>query len=227
VSNASLKMGSLKKTVLTIILIGALLICVPIILYFEHFGDNGYALNVAEWGQFGDFIGGTINPIIGIVNLGILIAISIYVAKFDHNRDLNGYRHKIYIELCTKFDETQANVNGLMELMDYLEIYCFNNQFLFSKRSNEIFNLVVKDLIDKLVAIEEEYEDGLKNGTIQIREIPMYLGRALETLLKSYAPTETEEDKATREFSASKKRILGFIQAVMIEKDIEQFAKNN
>lgn len=219
-------MKGLKNAAIILLIIGLVLCLVPIIFYISKFNGRPLSEDPGGWGTFGDYISGTINPIIGLVNLGLLIAISIYVAKFDSNRQFNEYRYRIYVDLCSKFDETKDTADGLEELKEFMKIYSFNNQFLFPKQSNEIFNEVVQGLIltiDKLIPIKEQYEDDVQSGKIRTVPIPRSLGRELETALKDWPKTETEESTALKNFSASKKRILGFIQTVMIDGDIYKF----
>jgi hypothetical protein len=192
------------------------------------FSGQQIVTDISIWGVFGDFFGGTINSIVGIINLALLAAISIYVAKFDSHRQFNEYRYKIYVDLCTKFDETKDTADGLEELKEFTKIFSFNNQFLFPKQSNEIFNSVVEGLIltiDKLIPIKEKYEEDVNSGIIKNIPIPRSLGRELETAFKYWPETETEESLALKDFSTSKKRILGFIQSVMIEGNINKYRK--
>jgi hypothetical protein len=219
-------MRGLKTTAIVIIIIGGLISIVPIIFYFVQFGDKNLATDSSVWGVFGDFVGGTINPVIGLVNLALLIAISIYVAKFDSHRQFNEYRYQAYVELCNKFDKTADTVDGLEELKEFMEIYFFNNQFLFPGQSNEIFNNTVKELTQTLVIlipIKVQFEEDVDAGKITTVPILRKLGRELETALKDWPKVETEESKALVAFSAAKKKILGFIQAVMIEGNIQKY----
>ena len=219
-------MKGLKKTAIIIITIGGLLSIIPFIFYFFQFAGENIASDTSVWGVFGDFIGGTINPIIGLANLALLIAISIYVAKFDSHRQFNEYRYQAYIELCKEFDKTENTSDGLDELKEYIKIFSFNNQFLFPSQSNEIFNKVIDKLvqsIDKLIPIKEQFEDDVHSGKIQVFQNTRRLGRELEAGFKDWPKTETEETLALKAFSASKKQVLGFIQAVMIEADLKRY----
>lgn len=219
-------MRGLKTTAIIIIAIGGALSILPLVFYLVQFGGKNLASDTNVWGLFGDFIGGTINPIVSVVNLALLIAISIYVAKFDSHRQFNEFRYQAYIELCGKFDKTDNTSDGLEELKEYIKIYSFNNQFLFPAKSNQIFNTVVEGLIqtiDTLIPIKEDYEEGVETGRINEVPISKKLGRELETALKDWPKEETDQSRALKAFSAAKKRILGFIQAVMIEGDIKQY----
>ena len=42
-------------------------------IYFLHFSKSGISNDPAAWGQFGDFTGGTINPILGFLTLIALV----------------------------------------------------------------------------------------------------------------------------------------------------------
>lgn len=47
------------------------------ISYFIRFSENGFSGDPAEWGQFGDFVGGFANPILGFLTL---ISLSLTIA---------------------------------------------------------------------------------------------------------------------------------------------------
>lgn len=42
-------------------------------IYFLHFAKNGVSTDPEQWGQFGDFVGGTANPILGFLTLIALV----------------------------------------------------------------------------------------------------------------------------------------------------------
>lgn len=42
-------------------------------IYFLHFSSNGLSNAPEQWGQFGDFVGGTVNPILGFLTLIALV----------------------------------------------------------------------------------------------------------------------------------------------------------
>lgn len=72
------------------VFVALLLISAPLILYHSHFKEQAVGSDPATWGQFGDYVGGVLNPIIGILNLGLFVYISWLVADLagDHNLQL-------------------------------------------------------------------------------------------------------------------------------------------
>jgi len=195
-----------------------LLILIPIIFYWLNFNSLDLSNNKTTWGEFGDFIGGTINPIIGIFNLILIVAITLYVSKFDSFRQFNEYRYNAYTDLCKYFDETPEKTEALEKLKTKLEIYTFNNQFLFSKNKNINFLSLMDELIESVNGIIKAIDN---NSSIPIGE-PIYiertLGIELETAFKDFPKIETPEIIALKSFSLSKKKILKFMQDVMINR---------
>ena len=75
------KMIQRTLIVLGLILLGILLI--PIIIYSINFHDHYISMDSTDWGTFGDFIGGITNPIIGIVNVLVLIYLTLKISEIE------------------------------------------------------------------------------------------------------------------------------------------------
>lgn len=61
-----------KKPILWWVLFSAVAVfTISLVLYFSHF-HNGFSDDQAVWGQFGDFMGGIVNPIVGLFTIGLL-----------------------------------------------------------------------------------------------------------------------------------------------------------
>ena len=220
-------MKVLRNIAICIIFIGLILAVIPLVVYTRQFGIYNLSNDPGVWGVFGDYIGGTINPIIGLINLALLITISIYVAKLDSHRQFNEYRYQAYIELAQKFEDSESTSVSLIKLRQDIEIYLFNNQYLFPNKSNKIFNNSIESLIqsiDTLVTIKKNFETDIESGEILDNFTPIRLGREIEFELKDLLKTDNEETRALSEFINAKKRVLGFIQAVMIEGNIKKYA---
>jgi hypothetical protein len=160
------------------------------------------------------------------VNLAVLIAISIYVAKFDSHRQFNEYRYQIYVDLCKQFDATNDTSDALANLKAYCEVFKFNNQFLFPRNSNHIFNKLMDQLIsdtESLTIVKEEFEEKVRTGEITTHTVPRSLGRQLDIAFKDWPKTENAETLAIKAFRNSKNNVIGFIQDVMIEKDLTKY----
>lgn len=63
----------LMRWIVGLIGIAVFLLLVVFGIYLRNFGKNGISANPAEWGEFGDFVGGTANPILGFLTLIALV----------------------------------------------------------------------------------------------------------------------------------------------------------
>jgi len=63
-----------------------LIYTIPNAIYYCRFHENGLSLKVDAWGQYGDFIGGSLNPILAIVNIVALIYLSFTVSDVEDKR---------------------------------------------------------------------------------------------------------------------------------------------
>ncbi|ABQ06591.1 hypothetical protein [Flavobacterium johnsoniae] len=71
-----------KENILFIIsLISLLLLLLPIMVFLYHFGGKRFSDDLALWGTFGDFIGGTLNTVISLSSLIILGLLTHIVSK--------------------------------------------------------------------------------------------------------------------------------------------------
>lgn len=62
-----------------------MLILVVVIPYLMNF-NGGVSNETQVWGAFGDYFGGILNPILAIINIGILIYLTFLINKIDTNR---------------------------------------------------------------------------------------------------------------------------------------------
>jgi len=58
-----------------------------ILFYTSKFGIFGFSSHTDSWGQFGDYFGGILNPVIAVFNLIILIRITKIVKDEDEGRE--------------------------------------------------------------------------------------------------------------------------------------------
>ena len=85
--------GQLERTKTVLIslgLIGVILTLVAYILYYSYFHDYDISNKTELWGQFGDFIGGVLNPFVGLLALiGLLWTI------YQNQRELSLSRESL------------------------------------------------------------------------------------------------------------------------------------
>lgn len=61
--------------------------------------NNFWTSRPEDWGQFGDFIGGFLGTVIGLINLVVLVYLTKYVADEDNRKALNQFRFDAYQEI--------------------------------------------------------------------------------------------------------------------------------
>lgn len=73
-----------KEILGAIILFSILLIIGTLVFYWNHFFHCQISEKPSDWGMFGDFIGGTINPLLAVINICITIWLTIIITKFSN-----------------------------------------------------------------------------------------------------------------------------------------------
>jgi uncharacterized membrane protein len=63
----------LAKTAFWILLVAAIVLGMVFSAYFINFSGHGFSSTKEDWGQFGDFVGGTANPVLAFLTLIALI----------------------------------------------------------------------------------------------------------------------------------------------------------
>lgn len=87
---ANLKQSLRKHSVAILIILFIFLllvgIAVPIYKYWENFRHAERSTDPADWGTFGDYFGGILNPFISLLTLSVTIFIAYYLKKADEKR---------------------------------------------------------------------------------------------------------------------------------------------
>lgn len=77
---------SLKELTNWTVGVGVCVISVVVGLYMYNFGDGTFSINKAEWGAFGDYVGGVVNPLTALANLAFLVYVSYQISELDKAR---------------------------------------------------------------------------------------------------------------------------------------------
>lgn len=64
-----------------------ILALIPIFFYLYKFGSFTFSEDKAEWGTFGDYVGGILNPLISILTLGVTVYIAYSINEYEMRRD--------------------------------------------------------------------------------------------------------------------------------------------
>lgn len=75
-----------KWLIAVLIVIGIISIVafiVPLYYYTQTFDSTERSTNPGDWGTFGDFLGGTINPVLSLLTLAVTIFIALVIGRID------------------------------------------------------------------------------------------------------------------------------------------------
>lgn len=184
-----------RRTLRIFIGISLGLFLIPIILYF-CFNGIGKESDVEKLGPFGDFLGGLLNPLIGLANLCFLYYITVLVKRSDKRQSkkerrtqrelvLNQYRDNLISESRTIFHQMgeavskEGDAHKLISEFEQLtsKFESLSNSYssLFYKALDEKFE-IVSDRIEMLQnfmnkAYDEELEKKEKSVTDSLEDI--------------------------------------------------------
>lgn len=78
---------------------------VPLIFYLYKFGSFTFSSDKDDWGTFGDYYGGILNPLIAFLTLGVTVFIAVTFNNYEKRRD--------------KQAQDEADVKAFLELFQY------------------------------------------------------------------------------------------------------------
>lgn len=113
-----------------------LLLSLFIGLYTWNFHEYEVSDNPEQWGQFGDYIGGTINTTVAILNFILITYITLRIAKNEENRAQNSFKDSVrplalfYFDIADDFLSIQLHNVGLGPLiLKEFSIFDAENQY--------------------------------------------------------------------------------------------------
>jgi hypothetical protein len=84
----------LHSSPIFLLLVG-MAIATPLFIYYSRFGAGNISQSPERWGQFGDYVGGVLNPIISLINLYLLYSIFNHETSENQNAiDQEKLRHQ-------------------------------------------------------------------------------------------------------------------------------------
>ncbi|WP_333662272.1 hypothetical protein [Chishuiella changwenlii] len=145
-----------KKTIIVLSIIFLAISLIPIILYIRKFSVNGTSNNPEDWALFGDYIGGSTNVILGLIN----IIITAYIAYLIGN--LDNKRYKEQKEIDKQRFEDQKKLEDLrhqqsLELQErlFLKNVEYQRYDSYNKMYLEIISLITTET--NLFSIEDRF----------------------------------------------------------------------
>lgn len=96
----------------------------PAYFYFKDFGDFPRSSNPSDWGPFGDFFGGILNPIISFLTLIVTIIIAVYISKIDkrnHDETVHNTVKPLFTISSDEFFSSDISTIGLTVNEDFYD----------------------------------------------------------------------------------------------------------
>ena len=170
-----------------ILLSGVLLISLfgiyfSIKFYWHQFSGYSFSDEPEIWGVFGDYMGGTLNPLLSIINIVITIWLTVIINRFGNQnseRQIEAARKiaqlqlrnealkEIRIALNSNFDDLKASstIKNVEKCKKTLNDFGFNYSYLFDILEIESYS----SLMNILEHIETQLSDG--SSIIIIQEV--------------------------------------------------------
>ncbi len=191
-----------------IVLVVCLFAIVVVGFYVYHFHTNKISLNPTEWGNFGDYVGGIVNPVAGIATV-ILVFLTLAVQRKELKASLAEL--KVANESATKMSFEQslfawlANYHSLISAIEASSavkgrkaLNFWYSQSLTPKQVvapdqtyHEIFGVMSDDGVSQMLIKLNTPNDG-------VRQIAQYLQIAVVNYQKIYWKNRTDLDAPFR-----------------------------
>ncbi|RKE47112.1 hypothetical protein [Sphingobacterium detergens] len=160
------------------------LIVLSILLFFIKFSTSPLSNDISQWAQFGDFMGGVLNPLLSIINICIFIYLTVTIqsiANSNHERsldmdkkialmtmkreELNHFKNEMDSTI-SKWEAKNYDLENAKQILYRYNTLEYRMSYLFpsmnSLNENKMFRRYLIEIIDYL----ERKESGNKNALL-------------------------------------------------------------
>jgi len=132
------------------------------LMYFIIFKGNSFSTSKEEWGQFGDYVGGILNPTIaGLALFWLINSVNLQVKEFKKTNEA-----------------LKETVKTAREQHNQIAIQNFENLFFkLLDALNNITNNIQSGSISTYSKLSDEYRDTHKNNSYRINSINSFISR--------------------------------------------------
>ena len=202
---------------------------VTIGFYAYNFNKSPLSIAPSDWGTFGDYIGGILNPIIGITNIIVLIYISFLISKYEDKRWSNQLIHDAYKDLLSEFEKLhhkKYNTSKSRDLIMYLYGFAYENSYLFDEYE-ESFSKFCYDLGGRLSGVDVCVKDYLSVvNTVDLGQLNDKLLMDGDLSCEEQISLEILSLNVSK-YEAERHRMLTFIKLYIMNKNVAHLPKQN
>ncbi len=76
-----------RKLIIILCVVSGIILVSTVCIFLVKFHNQNISNDIANWGQFGDYFGGVLNPLLALINLVILAILSIRLVKIEDDRN--------------------------------------------------------------------------------------------------------------------------------------------
>lgn len=162
-------LNSTKLNKLNYLLYIALILLISVlILYFWHF-HNGFSTDKSDWGAFGDFVGGTLNPLFALLSLfAILYTIKIQTQELEYTREeLQATKEELSKSRVAQEEQSKAfkiqNLSIKQQTFEntFFKMLELHNELIgeLYQNSNEFYEKIFTNPVDGKVGVSFDQEN--------------------------------------------------------------------
>ena len=126
-----------KKIIIWTIIGCIILYLIPNLFYIWKFRFNSISPTPSDWGVYGDFVGGSINPLISILNIIVLGYLTYIISDVDGKRADENINAQKIITL------NQMRYNNVLELSKTLDTFSNVSTEITSENNNTFLNISI------------------------------------------------------------------------------------
>jgi hypothetical protein len=178
-------MKNLIYFIIILVILFIYLLCSPLRYYYSEFGEYPISYEHESWGQFGDFIGGIYNPIIGLLTLMFTMYIA-YIANKITKQQSRPYCNIIFNDYENEVGIDIENAGNGPLIIKTLLIY---ERFDLEKK-----NIEIMDLLPELPK-----DESWSNYVEEVEERAVSAGNRLNLFLLKLNESSSEERKKLRD----------------------------
>ncbi len=211
-----------KQLIMRLIIVAVLLAAAPLITYFCYFHSYPVSLDPKDWGPFGDYVGGLLNPVISLLAFCAIIG-SLWLQQKEITGGIDEFRHTTI----------ESNLWQLMrihnEISDDIVISTETNSRIRGRACFQVFHRRLRELYDR----SNKRNDTFCNETDEKRAQTVYdlflqdyevcvstyfklLERILVLISKFRAPGDEKRDSTEYEHVETMRASLSYDELVLL-----------
>lgn len=101
----------------------AIFAAVALSVYGWNFARQPISDNPQDWGVFGDYVGGVLNPVFAVVNISVVIYIAYHIRQLEENHDRDAQNAQEAGDRARRESEQRLNAVRLLDTVYSLQFY--------------------------------------------------------------------------------------------------------